>query len=554
MSPVDLAGGETNEKCSLDCCTAPPVGRTVEKGTPSPENKRGGPNSRVCVSSLPLPVAFPHALDKFFAASPESIHLHPAKQRKDEVFEIDPCRGLGGGGSRFPASGLPNSACGCCAKLEKAGLANVLKPGSETYENRTKTYWSITSQLTPWCIGVVEDGVTIDLGLIDGTVYDAENKVARISPGSRWGGVYGALEPHGMTVPGGRASTVGVAGFLNGGGNSFYSARKGFACDNVVNFEVVLANGTIIDANASDNSDLYQAMKGGQSNFGIVTRFDMQAFEAPKLWGGVVQWNKTATEAAIDAHVAWVDAHNDNLNDSAIIFWSYQPALKDTIIITSLVDTEGHDSPAGLSPFLGMAPKESQLANTIRTATHKELTDELEQPAGYRDIWWTGTIKNDRRVYEKVLELHDELCAFMAAQSPDGDFVTQAMFQSIPTIFSQHSEERGGNVLGLDREPDNVIMLLFTLAVNGADQERVAREQMRKWSDGVMAFAQSVDAAVQWQYVNYAYEYQDPLTSYGEANVAKIVDAAAKYDPAGVFQTRSPMGFKISNRSGYGWR
>ncbi|KAK8062946.1 hypothetical protein PG997_015043 [Apiospora hydei] len=526
-----------------------------------------------------------------------------------------PAAALAAAALASPTSGLPNSACGCvscppashlfaaakalpicpadildkCAKLEKAGLANVLTPGSEAYENRTKAYWSITSQLTPWCIvqpttpeevalavttlvketscefavrsgghfiwpaNNIDDGVTIDLGLMDGTVYDAEKKVARISPGSRWGGVYGALEPHGMTVPGGRASTVGVAGFLNGGGNSFYSARKGFACDNVVNFEVVLANGTIINANADENSDLYQAMKGGQSNFGIVTRFDMQAFEAPKLWGGVVQWNKTATEAAIDAHVAWVDAHNENLNDSAIIFWSYQPALKDTIIITSLVDTEGHESPAGLGPFLDMAPKDSQLANTIRTATHKELTDELEQPAGYRDIWWTGTIKNNRHVYEKVLELHDELCAFMAAQSPDGDFITQAMFQSIPTVFSQHSEERGGNVLGLDRESDNVIMLLFTLAVNGADQERVAREQMRKWSDGVMEFAQSVDAAVQWQYINYAYDYQDPLTSYGEVNVAKIMDAAAKYDQAGVFQTRSPMGFKISNRSGYGW-
>ncbi|KAK8054670.1 hypothetical protein PG994_009737 [Apiospora phragmitis] len=514
-----------------------------------------------------------------------------------------------------PALGLPNGACSCvshppasrlfaaklppvcpadipdkCTALKKAGLANVLTPDSEDYEDRTKSYWSITSQLTPWCIvqpttpeevalavttlvkettcefavrsgghfiwpaNNIEDGVTIDLGLMDSTVYDAEKKVARISPGTRWGGVYAALEPHGMTVPGGRASTVGVAGFLNGGGNSFYSARKGFACDNVVNFEVVLANGTIINANATENSDLYQAMKGGQSNFGIVTRFDMQAFESPPLWGGVVQWNKTATEPAIDAHVDWVNNHNNALNDSAIVFWSYQPALKDTIIISSLVDTEGHERPAALVPFLDLAPAESQLANTMRVATHKNLTDELEQPAGYRDIWWTGTIKNDRRVYEKVLELHDELCAFMAAQSPDGDFITQAMFQSIPTVFSKHSEERGGNVLGLDRETDNVIMLLFTLAVNGEDQERVAREQMRKWSDGTMQFAQSVGAAVQWQYINYAYDYQDPLTSYGEANVAKITDAAAKYDPAGVFQTRSPRGFKISNRTGYGWK
>lgn len=55
--------------------------------------------------------------------------------------------------------------------------------------------------------------------------------------------VYQALEPHGVTVVGGRAAGVGVAGFLTGGGNSFYTARRGFACDNVVNFQVVLANG-----------------------------------------------------------------------------------------------------------------------------------------------------------------------------------------------------------------------------------------------------------------------------------------------------------------------
>ncbi|KAK7953236.1 hypothetical protein PG988_013930 [Apiospora saccharicola] len=484
---------------------------------------------------------------------------------------------------------LADGAASCCAALSAAGLANVLTPGSAAYEDRTKSYWSITSQLTPWCIvqpttpeevalavttlvqqttcqfavrsgghfiwpaNNIEDGVTIDLGLMSGTVYDAENKVARISPGSRWGGVYGALEPHGMTVPGGRASTVGVAGFLNGGGNSFYSARKGFACDNVVNFEVVLANGTIINANANENADLYQAMKGGQSNFGIVTRFDMQAFESPPLWGGVLQLNKTATAEAIDAHVAWVDSHNNNTDDSAIVFWTYQPALKDTVIVTSLVDTVGKASPPALDKFLAMAHDGQNLSSTLRVATHKELTDELEQPAGYRDIWWTGTIKNDRRVYEKMLSLHDELTSFMAAQSPDGDFVTQAMFQSIPTVFSQHSRERGGNVLGLDRNGENVIMLLFTLAVKGEDQERVAREQVRRWGDSTMDFARSVGANVEWQYINYAYDYQDPLTSYGEANVAKIQTAANKYDPTGVFQTRSPRGFKISNRSGYSW-
>lgn len=55
--------------------------------------------------------------------------------------------------------------------------------------------------------------------------------------------VYAALDPEGWTVPGGRAGSVGVAGFLTGGGNSFFTARVGFACDNVKNFELVTADG-----------------------------------------------------------------------------------------------------------------------------------------------------------------------------------------------------------------------------------------------------------------------------------------------------------------------
>ena len=59
-------------------------------------------------------------------------------------------------------------------------------------------------------------------------------------------------------------------------------------------------------------------------------------------------------------------------------------------------------------------------------------------------------------------------------------------------------------------------------------------------------FAASQDALVDWQYLNYADAYQDPLGSYGAANVAKILAAAKKYDPNGMFQTQAPGGFKIS--------
>jgi len=133
----------------------------------------------------------------------------------------------------------------------------VLYPGDEQYEDRTSSYWSVSAQLTPYCVvqplstedvskaittlvvdaackgtkfairsgghttwsgsNNIEDGVTIDLGLMNTTTLDLDTHIASIHPGSRWGQVYGALDPLGFTVAGGRAASVGVAGFLTGG-------------------------------------------------------------------------------------------------------------------------------------------------------------------------------------------------------------------------------------------------------------------------------------------------------------------------------------------------
>ncbi len=103
----------------------------------------------------------------------------------------------------------------------------------------------------------------------------------------RWVDVYSFLEPKGLVVSGGRLAPIGVPGLLLGGGISFYGNQYGFACDNVVNYEIVLADGSVQNANAKSNSDLFWALKGGSSNFGIITRFDVQTFKSPKIWAGL---------------------------------------------------------------------------------------------------------------------------------------------------------------------------------------------------------------------------------------------------------------------------
>lgn len=131
------------------------------------------------------------------------------------------------------------------------------------------------SQLWTLCTVLRIMTLTIATGYMNGTTYDVDTTIASVQPGARWGAVYDALDPFGVTAAGGRADVVGVGGFVTGGGYSFYAGTMGWACDAVHNFEVVLANGSVIDVNHNEHADLFQAMKGSSGNLGLVTRVDL---------------------------------------------------------------------------------------------------------------------------------------------------------------------------------------------------------------------------------------------------------------------------------------
>lgn len=142
----------------------------------------------------------------------------------------------------------------------------------------------------------IEGGVTLDLGLLDWTRIVENSQGADggedfaalvdIGPGARWRDVYAALDKHGLMVPGGREGPVGVGGLLLGGGISFLSGSRGLACDSVAAFEVVLADGRVVQASQTVHPDLFWAVKGGSNNFGVVTKVRMQALRSRPVWGG----------------------------------------------------------------------------------------------------------------------------------------------------------------------------------------------------------------------------------------------------------------------------
>lgn len=244
------------------------------------------------------------------------------------------------------------------ARLTAAGLT-VLRPFNAEYSARQASYWSNSAKLEPACIvrprnakevataiqtlaaaaekfavrsgghtqwagsNNIEGGVTIDLGLLSWTRVDETAGTVDVGPGGVWTDVYRELHAHGRVVAGGREGNVGVAGLILGGGNTFYTPRYGFACDNVVAFEVVLGSGSIITADRESHPDLYWALKGGSSNFGIVTNFKMRTFESRAIWAGLTFYPKQVTQSAVQALTEFTDSMHEDLDSNLLCFFAY---------------------------------------------------------------------------------------------------------------------------------------------------------------------------------------------------------------------------------------
>lgn len=124
---------------------------------------------------------------------------------------------------------------------------------------------------------VVDDGMMIDLSLMQKVEVDPYKQTAKVQGGCLLGAVDEATQEHGLAVSAGIVSHTGAGGLTLGGGFGWISRKYGLTIDNLLSVELVSAEGKIVTASATENEDLFWAMRGGGGNFGIVTSFEFQA-------------------------------------------------------------------------------------------------------------------------------------------------------------------------------------------------------------------------------------------------------------------------------------
>jgi FAD/FMN-containing dehydrogenase len=140
-------------------------------------------------------------------------------------------------------------------------------------------------------LAVCEGGVMIDLSLMRAVWVDAAGRTARAQAGCTLGDVDRETQLHGLAAVMGFASGTGIAGLTVGGGFGYLTRRLGWTCDNVASMDVVTAAGETVRASASENADLFWALRGGGGNFGIVTSFEYRLIPVgPEILGGAIAW------------------------------------------------------------------------------------------------------------------------------------------------------------------------------------------------------------------------------------------------------------------------
>ncbi|KAI0429739.1 FAD binding domain-containing protein [Xylaria sp. FL1042] len=398
----------------------------------------------------------------------------------------------------------------------------------------------------------IDGGPLISTKMLNEVILDTTTETVRVGPGNRWDEVSAALDGSGYTVVGGRIGNVGVGGYLLGGGLSFMSTEYGWAANSILEYELVLANATVVSVTESSHPDLFMVLKGGGNNFGIVTSYLLQAYPQGDVWGGNLIFD--ATSDVSTAMLAAVRNFTENYDDekAGIIVTAERTLATLLDIWVIFLYYNGPEPPAGVfDEFFNISPWK---INTCKTQSINSLLSGNNWAVVKGSVYTIGTetiplpsAANGAEVMGKVFDHWVNVSN--TAQLVPG-LIASLAFQPLPKKIAQIAKAKGGDMLDVDDDIDRIVLELdYSFWVNAS--ESIVDTTMRDTYGGFQTIVEDCqDSGLLPQDVYLPLFQNDgfyPQDYFGRLKPEKLALARrvqAEVDPNGFWKTRTG-GFKI---------
>ena len=214
-----------------------------------------------------------------------------------------------------------------------------------------------------------EGALLVNMSRLSAVRVDAARRVARVEGGARANEVVQAAEQHGLVPLSGGSPTVGITGFTLGGGYSPVLGREyGYAADHVQAVEVVTADGELRRATASEEPELFWALRGAKGNFGVITAMELALFPVTRYYGGGLFYSAEYAATVLHAWREWVvGLSTDTTSSIAFLRRPPQPFMVH-LRFSSLLP--GPDAERVLAPMRASAPT---IKDTVGEMPYREV-------------------------------------------------------------------------------------------------------------------------------------------------------------------------------------
>jgi FAD/FMN-containing dehydrogenase len=387
--------------------------------------------------------------------------------------------------------------------VRRAGMLAVVRGGGHDFAGGSST-----------------TGVVIDMAPMDAvSVADGQ---ARIGAGGRLGGVYDLLSGRGLTIPAGCGPSVGIAGLTLGGGIGVLGRRYGLTCDRLRAAGVVLADGRTVTCDERRNGELFWALRGGTGRFGAVTALTFDAVPAPAMTSFRLTWSFHCAAPLVEAWQAWAPSAPDDLAASLHLIVPADPAEAP---VASIVGTMV-GQPAAATPWLddvialvGVEPTSAEQRHASHRETKRLLAAGGHELPGAHTFSRSGFFARPLPPAAIGALIQHLVGKRAAGQMRTLDFTPWGgaynRIRPDATAFVHRAE----------------LFLLHHLVVVEPQQGSTAARDWLRMSYGLTAAWRSDGV-----YQNFPDpELTDPARAYFGANLHRLRQVKARYDPDGFF-------------------